>query len=155
MKLVLLTTKRLEQRTIGQLYINGDFFSFTLEDPIREPEDRPDTGLDAWVASWKLVNETAIPSGSYEVTLENSPKFGPDTMTINKVPGFATIRIHAGNTQMDTEGCVIVGYKLTADDIIWPGSARPAVADLKQKVKDAIGNGEDVTISISRKGMNT
>ena len=114
---------------------------FTLEDVVREVEGQP-------VATWKIQNETAIPQGRYKVTLEMSGRFGPDTITVNQVPGFSYIRIHPGNTDKDTDGCILVGYKLSDVNIIQFGTTRPAVADLKQKVKDALKAGEEVWITI-------
>jgi hypothetical protein len=112
--------------TIGQLYIDGELFCFTLEDVVREE---------------KIPNETAIPTGTYEVVLETSPKFGPETVTVKNVPGFTGIRIHAGNTADDTEGCIILGYKLAPNNTIQFGTTRPAVNDLKkilQRTKDKV-----------------
>ena len=114
--------------TIGQLYLDGEFFCFTLEDVVREVAGQP-------VEKWKIPNETAIPTGTYEITLENSPRFGPDTLTIKNVPGFSGIRMHEGNTDKDTEGCIILGYKLASNGTVQYGTTRPAVADLKAKLK--------------------
>ena len=91
--------------TLGKLYLNGKFFCDTLEDEIREIPN-----MD--VAVWKIYGKTAIPAGMYEVTLDDSPRFGPDTLTVNGVHGFDKIRIHAGNTQEDTHGCLLVGVRL-------------------------------------------
>jgi hypothetical protein len=79
--------------------------------------------------------KTAIPRGIYKVVFQNSPKFGPDTLTLLKVPGFTHIRIHSGNTHEDTEGCIIIGYRITRDGIIVPGTTRPALRDLKKALK--------------------
>lgn len=127
MELTLLRTRLRDNCTTGQLYIDGELFCFTLEDKVREVAGQP-------VEKWKVYGETAIPTGVYEVTFENSPKFGPDTLTINKVPGFTGVRIHSGNTPDDTEGCVIVGYRVNSKGIIIPGTSRPALRDLKKKV---------------------
>lgn len=128
-----LTLKRVrfgDYITTGQLYVNGVYFCFTLEDKVREPAK----GYKS-VDEWKVKGETAIPYGLYKVVLEDSPKFGSETMTLVDVPGFNKIRIHSGNTQNDTEGCIIVGYKITDTGVIIPGTTRPAVADLKRLVK--------------------
>lgn len=110
--------------TLGKLYINGKFFCDTLEDEIREIP-----GME--VAKWKEYGRTAIPVGMYEVTLEKSPRFGPDTMTVNGVHGFDYIRIHAGNTADDTHGCLLVGVREGEDKII---RSRLTLAALKQRV---------------------
>lgn len=87
------------------------------------------------VEKWKVPGETAIPRGVYRLTLEASPKFGPDTPSLHNVPGFKWIRIHAGNRPEDTEGCIIVGYKLSKEGLVVPGSTRPALSDLKAQLK--------------------
>ena len=141
MELEIKRTKLLPTHTIGQLYIDGEYFCFTLEDVVREVEGQP-------VEKWKVWGETAIPKGRYRVSLQDSPKFGKDTVTINRVPGFSYIRIHAGNTHKDTEGCPIIGFALTENNIIKPGTTRPAVAELKRQVREAIDAGEEVYITI-------
>jgi len=88
--------------TVGILYIDGVFGCFVLEDEYR---------LD------KVMNETRIPAGRYRVALQYSPKFSPryfhDMLTVVNVPGFTGIRIHRGNMESDTSGCLLVG--LSAD----------------------------------------
>lgn len=133
MKLKLLRSRFGETLTNGQLYIEGDFFAFTLEDKVREQDG-------VAVEQWKVKGETAIPRGIYEVVLQTSPRFGPDTPTLLRVPGFENIRIHAGNRPEDTEGCIIVGFKLDpASGIIVPGTSRPAVAELKRRLLQTEG----------------
>lgn len=133
MKLKLLRTRFFEDHMIGQLYVDDEFFCFTLEDAIRET---------------KIKGQTAIPEGRYLVSLETSPRFGENTITIHNVPGFVGIRIHGGNTHMDTEGCPLLGYKLTKDfSGIVGGTSKPAVRDLKEKLKKADG---EVYIDIVR-----
>lgn len=132
MKLKLLRTKPKPNQqadlTNGQLYINDDFFCFTLEDKVREQDGVP-------VEKWKIPGETAIPRGVYDVTLEDSPKFGPETITIKKVPGFTGVRVHSGNSPTDTEGCIIVGFRLDPRGLIYPGTTRPAVLELKRRLR--------------------
>jgi hypothetical protein len=129
MKLKLLRTRFGDELTNGQLYLDNDeFFCFTLEDPVREKDGVP-------VEKWKIKGQTAIPKGMYEVTLEDSRKFGPETITIHNVPGFTGIRIHAGNSPADTEGCPIIGFKLDHRGLIFPGTTRPAVNELKRRIR--------------------
>jgi len=139
MDLLLSRVKFYDNRTNGQLYVGGNFFCFTLEDTVREVPNLP-------VEQWKIKNQTAIPVGRYKLVLENSPKFGPDTPTLKLVPGFSYIRIHSGNTEKDTEGCIILGYKLGANGVIVPGTTRTAVADLKAILKRTK---EDVWITVA------
>jgi len=141
MKLTL--TRRPSQggATIGKLQIDGAFCCHSLEDEVRQVEGQP-------VADWKIKGATAIPTGSYRVTLENSMHFGRDTLSLNDVPGFLYIRIHAGNTSDDTEGCILLGMQATEVSLVG-GTSRPAVALVKASVKAALARGESVTIDIS------
>lgn len=107
--------------TLGKLYVNGKFFCDTLEDVIREQEGIP-------VAQWKEYGRTAIPAGMYELTQEDSPRFGPKTLTVTGVNGFDKIRIHAGNTHEDTHGCLLVGVRTAAGLL---ASSRLTLAQLK------------------------
>ena len=130
--------------TLGKLYIDGIFACHTLEDELREVEGMP-------VAEWKVKGATAIPAGTYRVSLENSGRFGPDTLTINDVPGFTAIRMHAGNTAADTEGCLLLGMQATDVSLIG-GTSRPAVALVKGEVQRALERGESVLIDINNPG---
>ena len=132
MELILKRTRFGELITTGQLYIDGAYFCFTLEDKVREVPGKH-------VRTWKIPKMTAIPAGIYDLTFENSPKFGPETLTINKVPGFEGIRIHSGNTQLDTDGCIIVGYRIHDSGVIIPGTTKQCLIDLKQQVRKAVG----------------
>ena len=127
--------------TIGKLSIDGTFACYTLEDQIREVLGQP-------VASWKVYGKTAIPAGSYRITLETSNRFGPNTLTVNKVPGFEGVRIHAGNTPADTDGCPLLGMRATESSLIG-GTSVPAVFLVKGEVQRAIARGELVTLEIN------
>jgi hypothetical protein len=127
--------------TLGKLYADDKFLCHTLEDEIREQAGVP-------VMEWKLRGKTAIPAGRYRVTLENSPRFGPETLTIHDVPGFQFIRMHAGNTAADTEGCPLLGMTATDRSLV-AGTSRPAVALVKTVVRQAIAQGEDVRIDVN------
>lgn len=141
MKLTLQRRPSIGGATIGKLYIDGVYACATLEDEVREIEGVP-------VSAWKIKGATAIPSGEYRVTLEDSNRFGPDTLTIHDVPGFQYIRMHAGNTSADTEGCPLLGMQSTETTLIG-GTSRPAVALVKSEVQRAIRAGETVTIDIN------
>lgn len=69
----------------------------------------------------KLPKETAIPKGTYKITLDViSPKYSTKDFYIknaNKgrlprllnVPGYEGVLIHCGNIAADSAGCLIVG----------------------------------------------
>lgn len=99
MKLELERKEYFEDRTIGALYIDGAWFSYTLEDVDRHLED----------GGVKIPKETAIPRGRYKVTISFSNRFQKMMPHILDVPQFTGIRIHTGNTPADTEGCILLG----------------------------------------------
>lgn len=88
--------------TIGELTIDDEPFCSTLEDVIREVPGKP-------VSEWKVPKDTAIPSGTYPIEITWSNRFKRDLPLLQNVPGFTAIRMHAGNTEADTEGCILVG----------------------------------------------
>ena len=103
-----ITLKRIALKntyTIGKLYIDGEYFCDTLEDTVRDlnKSGKFDNGEK------KIYGETAIPYGTYNVKWTYSNKFKKYMPLIENVPSFAGIRIHAGNSSADTQGCVLVG----------------------------------------------
>lgn len=103
--------------TIGKLYVNGEYFCDTLEDSDRGLSD--DMAEDE-ISAVKVKGSTAIPSGTYDVTLDVvSPKYksrGTQYSTIDyklprllNVKSFSGVLIHIGNTNTDTDGCILVG----------------------------------------------
>ena len=70
----------------GQLYVDGEYFCDTLEN-----------------------TDYAIPSGFYRLRVTMSPRFRIYLPLLDGVIGRSGIRIHAGNTIQDTEGCILVG----------------------------------------------
>ena len=111
MKLSLRRKFKGSKYTIGYLSIDGTFFCNTIEDVIRElPDSCPNTSR--WIpckCKEKVYARTAIPTGTYKVTLEYSPKFKRKMPYLHSVPHFLGILIHWGNTEDDSGGCIIVG----------------------------------------------
>lgn len=91
------------EATIGALYLNGVWQCWTLEDAVRERPGEP-------VSAWKVPGQTAIPSGTYQVLLTYSARFGRELPLVVNVPGFLGIRFHSGNVIGDTEGCILLGF---------------------------------------------
>lgn len=112
--------------TIGHLYVNDVYVCDTLEDR--------DRGLDyrmslSKIKAKKIAGKTAIPTGIYRMTLDvKSPKFGSKAFykevcdgylpRLIGVPGYDGVLIHVGNTQNDTDGCILVGYNKVKGQII-------------------------------------
>jgi hypothetical protein len=123
--------------TIGVLHVNGDYRCWSLEDPVREVPGKP-------VADWKIKGQTAIPRGTYAVQITPSPRFGKPLPLLIGVDGFTGVRIHPGNTAMDTEGCILVGMDRFAKSI---GRSRAAFDPLLSEIRQALTQG-GVTLEI-------
>jgi len=125
--------------TIGRLSVDGSYLCDTLEDVVREVKGES-------VKTWKVPGDTAIPVGSYQVLITYSPKFKRNLPLLLAVPGFDGIRIHAGNTKEDTEGCILVGhYSGTGDAIV---NSRTALDVVIERIQIARDKSETVTINV-------
>lgn len=113
--------------TIGHLYINGKYFCDTVEDKDRGLTQ--DMTLDK-IKSIKVPSETAIPSGTYKVTLDvvsprlSKKQFYRDYANGGRVPrilnvkGFDGVLIHCGNSALDSSGCLIAGENKVVGEVI-------------------------------------
>ena len=105
--------------TSGRMFLDGKFYGFTLEDPVRDV---------------KIPGATAIPEGSYKVKFTYSGHFKKNMSQLMDVPGFEGIRIHGGNTVRDTDGCILVARNRDVKKgIIW-GSLS---ADINRRISKA------------------
>ena len=110
MKLVLIRHARRADYTIGRLEDeNGKKICDTLE-PIWRNYDG---------GEMKIPRKSAIPEGSYRVVVTKSQRFQKYLPLLVGVPGFEGVRIHAGNTSRDTEGCILVGQNLQVGKVLW------------------------------------
>src|SRR5262245_33037147 len=105
--------------TIGELYVDDTFECFTLEDVVRPV---------------KIPGMTAIPERTYCVIVSFSARFQRLLPELQDVPKFTGVRIHSGNTDADTEGCILVGQTENTDFI---GSSRAAFNKLFPKIQAA------------------
>lgn len=109
-----------ENTTIGQLFINGTYFCYILEDVCRDLNrdgDLNDPGEK------KVHGQTCIPAGRYQVIIDMSTRFKKLMPLLIGVPGFAGIRIHPGNYAVDTDGCLLTGETRSVDFV---GNSRKA-----------------------------
>ena len=119
--------------TIGELHVDGVFECYTLEDAVRPV---------------KIKGVTAIPAGVYEVVVNFSARFRRQLPLLLDVPNFDGVRIHAGNTDADTEGCLLVGRTKAVDFI---GASRAAFDALFPKIQRAATR-EKIFIEIAQPG---
>jgi hypothetical protein len=111
------------QYTMGELHVEGELIGYTLEDPVRELMIG---GRWKWDRTMKIPGKTAIPSGTYPITVTLSHRFGIRLPLLSNVRDFTAIRIHGGNSASDTEGCILVGKEQRIDKG-WIGNCKPAV----------------------------
>ena len=110
--------------TLGILFVDGKFYCYTVEDEYREV---------------KVMDETRIPQGTYWIALTYSNRFDRTMPEIKDVPGFTGIRIHSGNTEKDTSGCLLVGFiaQVNHTGSSSVGNSRVAFEDLFAKLSAA------------------
>ena len=72
MRIVVKRTAKMNDYTIGNLYIDGQFFCNTLEDTDRGLSDSQSL---LYIKAKKIFSKTAIPTGTYKVELTYSPRF--------------------------------------------------------------------------------
>ena len=131
-----------EKYTIGNLFINGVFFSNVLEDKTRGL--RQDMTLEE-IKKIKIHGQTAIPSGRYEIRVTLSARFRRQLPILLNVPGYAGVRIHPGNTDANTEGCLLPGKN---DRVGQVSNSRATMAALQKQIEEAIYQNSKVYIEI-------
>jgi hypothetical protein len=114
MELKLIRREFSDKSTIGELFIEGKFFCFVLEDKDRGLNQEMDLLV---IKMLKVLGKTCIPYGRYEIAITFSNKFQKQMPLLLHVPGYEGIRIHVGNSDIDTLGCLLVGKKKTKDKI--------------------------------------
>ena len=148
MKLKVLRFSSQEDSTNGLLFdaTNGmEFLCYTLEDEKRDQ---------------KVMAETRIPSGTYNILLRKeggfharyTKKYGSmhkGMLHVQDVPNFQWILIHTGNTDEHTAGCLILGDSqenniLVKDGFI--GRSTQAYKRFYPIIASALERGEEVTI---------
>lgn len=127
--------------TIGELYASEDNgtnwarLCWTLEDVVRENVNLP-------VSAWKVWGETAIPLGTYKVTVRWSNHFQKMLPHIEQVPGFSEIMLHGGNRAEDTHGCPLCAHNHPCEDVIQGNAVDDTILPLLKK------HGNEATITI-------
>ena len=125
MKLELKRIFRGPKYTIGKLYVDDQYVCDTLEDTDRGLKQ---TDSLSSIQKKKVYGQTAIPTGTYGITLNViSPKFKDRSWAkfcngklprLLNVPGYDGVLIHVGNKPEDTLGCILVGYNKIKGQLI-------------------------------------
>lgn len=133
MELLVKRFKNAVNYSAGKLYINGEFFSYTLEDTNRFLTSEMS---EEEIKKVKVPEKTAIPRGKYEVVINFSNHFKKQMPLLIGVKGFAGVRIHSGNKPEHTEGCLLVGFEDSSDGFI--GQSKDAETELYKRLFEAI-----------------
>ena len=139
--------------TIGHMTIDGRYFCDTLEDT--------DRGLTtstplSEIALRKVYGQTAIPKGRYRIQMDvESPSYknkakykkltGGYMPRLENVPGWTGVLIHAGNTDADTLGCILVGENQARGSIV---NSFNTFSELYPLLKAAHARGEQIWLTI-------
>ena len=151
MELILERIAKRKTYTIGHLYIRQQVMDEYL--PGTEDKYFCDTLEPTWRdyahGAYKVKGRSAIPEGRYAVVISWSPKFKQWLPILLGGPEFNKqwqgIRIHAGNTAKDTQGCILVGKNREVGKVL---DSRIWLHRLKQKIVEAKDKGEAVWITI-------
>lgn len=119
--------------TIGEMFVHGALLCYTLEDTVRKAGEP------------KVDGATAIPEGYYQCAVDYSERLKSLMVRVLNVPGFQGILIHRGNTDAETNGCLLVGTTPGFDTIL---DSVLAYAKFCRKIAEAIANKEAITIEI-------
>lgn len=139
MEIKVIRTILTNEYTVGELYIDGVFYCHTIEDRYRKIQKKED----------KIYGVTAIPCGSYPVVLDFSSKYSKMMPHILDVPYFSGIRIHSGNSDEDSLGCIIVGNYVPGVAGGWVANSKITYNKVFAKLKGASDKGERIFITIS------
>lgn len=133
-----------EEYTIGNVFVDGKWFSNSLEDKDRGLTD--DMTLSQ-IKKIKVYSETAIPYGRYEVKSYFWPKYRKVYPWLQNVKGFAGILIHAGKKADHTSGCLLLGENKIKGGLI---NGEKYVRKLTEMVQECEERGEKVYITICK-----
>ena len=142
MKLKLKRIYKADTYTIGRLYIDNEYFCDTLEDK--------DRGLTSYMSEeeikrLKVYSETAIPTGTYKIEVTFSPRFKKKMPVLIGVKGFSGIRIHSGNDETHTSGCILCGFNKEKGKVI---NSKVVTSKVYALIENAINNNNEVEITI-------
>lgn len=133
--MIIIERKIFGNSTIAEYSINQNIICYTLEDCARP------IGV-------KVKGRTCIPEGDYHFAITHSVRFGralpliynrEDYSVSDGIVSWTGIRIHAGNTEADTEGCILVG---TVKDIDFIGNSRKALDKVFPLMMDLLAEGK-------------
>lgn len=131
--------------TLGLMYLEHNFFSYTLEDSHHDI---------------KKPGETRIPAGTYRVDFRREdtqltlkyrqayPNWFSYHLEVKNVPGFQGIYIHNGGDHHDTKGCLLVSDQLNAGEHKTLTNSRNTFKRLYQYLENKLNKGMAVRLVV-------
>jgi hypothetical protein len=132
------------KNTVSDFLVNGNKLCDCLEDIDRGIKS---TDPIEYLNKKIIRNDTAIPYGTYKVIVDYSNRFKCDMPHVLDVPGFEGIRIHKGNTDADTSGCLLLGTYVKEDFIAHSTEAYLVFIDM---LNTTLNKEEEVWLTIER-----
>jgi hypothetical protein len=133
-----------DESTIGSLTIDGKFECYILEDKDRGINN---TLTLEQILRVKVYGKTCIPYGRYEIDWTMSARFKVMMPILLNVVGWSGIRIHKGNTEIDSLGCLLCGTRKKSNMIT---ESTLATRNLYAKIESAKKQGQRIFITIVR-----
>lgn len=119
---------------ISKCYVDGVYQCYIMEDDLDDIKE---------------YGKTAIPRDTYDVIITMSNRFKKPLPLLLKVPNYEGVRIHSGNTALNTEGCLLPGLNLGyLGGVRAVTDSRTAFLMLFKKIETALNKGEKVTIEL-------
>lgn len=161
MKIEQYAVEKTEISTISELFIDGVFQCYILEDPVRKLVDKNNDGDFDDIGEGKIWGETAIPADTYNPWHRKQGKhyrrygqnknkypwhFNKGCICLDPVKGFKWIMVHPGNKNTHTHGCLLPG-KTRGENFV--GKSQEAYKGLYLATFDAIA-AKEATWKIER-----
>jgi len=149
--------------TLGKLYENNTLTGYTVEDEVRNIKLKGETAIP--LGRYKLASRYS-PKFSYQyywngetnklifykdfnlLSKDEKRAFVPHSLIwILNIPNFQYVLIHWGNTDLDTEGCIIIGDKIgTIKGRSGVINSRRFYIDFYQRVYPELDNNSFITL---------
>lgn len=97
------------------------------------------------IKSLKVYSETAIPTGTYKIEVTFSSRFKKKMPVLIGVKGFSGIRIHCGNDETHTSGCILCGFNKEKGKVV---NSKVVTSKVYALIENAINNNNEVEITI-------
>lgn len=146
MKVINTRIARDNESSLGVLTVNGEKFSFVIEDEKRDVKVKGETRISEGLYPVKFRKELTPLTKKYRT------KYSWFTyhLELQNVPDFTNVYIHIGNFESSTAACQVVGNKAGFDDNnhFRNFESTDNFKRMYLLISDALNGGEEVTYEI-------